>query len=241
MHLWRLIAVLFFMTIGLSGCSDTYEWNEKVTVEVETPDGLKTASSVQGIELIHTWAGLPEMKGASASLKGEAVVLEVLPGRYLFALLSSERDRSKRFNLFYNNELDDLYRRELGLKAGEYKNRTVPEKMALTLRTKGRAMEMPTYYYPLLVTFKDINDPTSVQKISPGNLSAVFGSGVKLKRITYEIVDEPVTMGKIEQALGWIEKYYNTMFDGNRYETFEAKNRFANSLASGAFKTERSK
>ena len=195
------------MAIGLSGCSDTYEWNEKVTLEVETPDGLKTASSVQAIKLIHTWAGLPEMKGASASLKGEAVVLEVLPGRFLFALLSSERDRSRRLNLFYNSELDDLYRRELGLKAGEYKNRTVPEKVALTLRTKGHAMAMPTYYYPLLVTFKDINDPASVQKISPGNLSAVFGSGVKLKRITFEIVDEQMTHGKIETVIKWFSKY----------------------------------
>ncbi|MEP3474902.1 MAG: hypothetical protein ABJN57_01650 [Hyphomicrobiales bacterium] len=205
MQLLRLFAVLFFMTIGLSGCSDTYEWNEKVTVEVETPDGLKTASSVQAVELIHTWAGLPEMKGASASLKGEAVVLEVLPGRYLFALLSSERDRSRRLNLFYNSELDDLYRRELGLKAGEYKNRTVPEKVALTLRTKGRSMAMPSYYYPILATFKDINDPSSVQKVEPDNLSVVFGSGVKLKRITYEIVDEPVTRGKIEAVLKWFD------------------------------------
>ena len=238
MSVYRLIVVLFCVSIGLSGCSDTYEWNEKVTLEVETQDGLKTASSVQAIKLIHTWAGLPEMKGASASLKGEAVVMEVLPGRFLFALLSSERDPSRRLNLFYNRELDDLYRRELGLKAGEYKNRTVPEKVALTLRTKGRAMAMPTYYYPLLVTFKDINDPASVQKISPGNLSAVFGSGVKLKRITYEIVDAPVTSGKVKDVLSWVNNHVGRL-DGNRYGTIDSKNSFANGLSAGAFLTER--
>lgn len=238
MQLLRQIAVLVFMTIGLSGCSDTYEWNEKVTVEVETPDGLKTASSVQAIELIHTWAGLPEMKGASTYFKGEAVVMEVLPGRFLFALLSSERRSDQRLSLFYNNELDDLYRRELGLKAGEYKHNTVQEKMALTLKTKGRSMAMPSYYYPLLVTFKDINDPSSVQKVEPDNLSAVFGSGVKLKRITYEIVDEPVTKGQVLTALSWIKTHLGRL-DGNRYGTIDSKNSFANSLSAGAFLTER--
>lgn len=232
MYVWRLVAVLFFMAIGLSGCSDTYEWNEKVTLEVETPDGLKTASSVQGIELIHTWAGLPEMKGASASLKGEAVVMEVLPGRFLFALLSSERDPSRRLNLFYNRELDDLYRRELGLKAGEYKNRTVPEKVALTLRTKGHAMAMPTYYYPLLVTFKDINDPSSVQKVEPGNLSAVFGSGVKLKRITYEITDTPVTRGVLNKVLGWLDTHAGLLSGKKTYDI----GKIEQNLTVGAFR-----
>ena len=55
--------------------------------------------------------------------------------------------------------------------------------------------------YPLLVTFTDITDPTTVKQVNPTNLAATFGPGVSLKRITLEITDEPVTEGKIEQVL----------------------------------------
>lgn len=59
--------------------------------------------------------------------------------------------------------------------------------------------------YPLLVTFTDITDPTTVKQVNPTNLAATFGPGVSLKRITLEITDEPVTEGKIEHVLGWLD------------------------------------
>ncbi|MDR4487070.1 MAG: hypothetical protein R3B83_06040 [Nitrospirales bacterium] len=57
----------------------------------------------------------------------------------------------------------------------------------------------------LLVTFTDLTDPTTVKKVDPENLAATLGPGVSLKRITLEITDEPVTEGKIEQVLGWLD------------------------------------
>jgi len=57
--------------------------------------------------------------------------------------------------------------------------------------------------YPLLVTFSDVDDPKSLQKLDPDNLAAIFGEGYKLKSITLEITDEPVTKGRVEQVLGW--------------------------------------
>ena len=58
---------------------------------------------------------------------------------------------------------------------------------------------------PLLVTFADITDPTTVQKVDPENLVATFGPGVSLKRISLEITDEPVTEGRIERVLGLLD------------------------------------
>lgn len=70
---------------------------------------------------------------------------------------------------------------------------------------KGKVRELASKDYPLLVTFTDITDPTTVNQVDPTNLAATFGPGVSLKRITLQITDEPVTEGKIESVLGWLD------------------------------------
>jgi len=71
----------------------------------------------------------------------------------------------------------------------------------------GDKIALPDDHYPLLVTFTDINDPASVQRVDPDDLVAHFGPGVKLKTITLEITDEPVTGGQIEKVLGWLKTH----------------------------------
>ena len=200
------VLILMSLTLSLAGCSDTYQWNEKLRLEVETPTGVKAASSVQSVQKIHTYWGLPEMIGVRTKFRGEAVVMEVRPGRYLFALFSSKLSRSRRFGLFYQHGLDEVYQRELGVQKGVHKHDEIKDRYELTMRLKGRAVTIPQKYYPLLVTFKDINDPASVGLVDPDNLAETFGPNIELKRITIEITDEPVTRGEVEKVLGW---FYN--------------------------------
>ncbi|HZF41958.1 MAG TPA: hypothetical protein VEZ48_00945 [Sphingomonadaceae bacterium] len=46
--------------------------------------------------------------------------------------------------------------------------------------------------YPLLVRFRELNWPESLEAVAPDALDQAFGPGVKLKRITAHITDEPV-------------------------------------------------
>ena len=69
--------------------------------------------------------------------------------------------------------------------------------------------------YPMLVTFGDLADPTSVAEVDPDDLAATFGEGVKLKRITVELTDDPVTTG-IEERLGWLPKFSMADRNGNQ-------------------------
>lgn len=62
----------------------------------------------------------------------------------------------------------------------------------------------------MLVTFRDIDDPASVEKVDPANLAATFGEGVSLKRITVELTDGPVTRG-IEERLPWLPNVYENL------------------------------
>jgi len=86
----------------------------------------------------------------------------------------------------------------------------------------------------MMVTFGDLADPTSVAEVDPDYLAATFGEGVKLKRVTVELTDDPVTTG-IEARLGWLPGYYDKMLDGRAINTINAENRLANDLSQGDF------
>ena len=97
-------------------------------------------------------------------------------------------------------------------------------------RQRGRARCAAFGALPLLVTFTDIKDPTTVKKVDPDNLAATFGPGVSLKSITLEITDETVTEGKVEKIFVWWPSLQNKQLDGSRYSTSGAEYQFANSL-----------
>ncbi len=59
--------------------------------------------------------------------------------------------------------------------------------------------------YPMLVRFRALDRPESLEAVDPDALGDAFGAGVELKRISVEITDEPVTVG-IEKRLPWLEQ-----------------------------------
>ena len=67
---------------------------------------------------------------------------------------------------------------------------------------------------PMLVRFRDLNDPQSVEQIDPTNLAASFGSGIALRDVVIEVTNDPITVG-IETKLPWL-KTIKTQLDGDR-------------------------
>jgi hypothetical protein len=63
----------------------------------------------------------------------------------------------------------------------------------------------PPNGYPLLVRFRDLADPTSVERVDPDDLANSFGKGVTLKAITVARTEAEVSRG-IEGRLPWLEK-----------------------------------
>ncbi len=51
--------------------------------------------------------------------------------------------------------------------------------------------------------FGNIADPKTVERVDPNDLATGFGKGVKLRRITVQMTDAPVTTG-IEKRLAWL-------------------------------------
>lgn len=103
--------------------------------------------------------------------------------------------------------------------------------------------------YPRLVMFRNMDDPKTVTPvlemetgkghpytIKSDNFEKLFGEGVRLKEITIEMTDKPVTWA-VRKYLPWLEGYYSRRLDGNRFGTINTDNPVANSLASGSFST----
>ncbi|MEX3012038.1 hypothetical protein [Hoeflea sp. TYP-13] len=180
---WLLVIVL--MAIGATGCRDRNDWHQKLTVVVDTPSGQVSGSSVVEVK---SWFGQipPSTNEVSYKIRGEATVVEVLPGRYLFALLGGSKER------YYWAVRDELPTQNRGKWL-----KLIPKMSTVAI------LEPKNHGYPMLVTFRDINDPKSVREVDPLNLSATFGPGVSLDEITLEITDEPVTEGQIGKLLGW--------------------------------------
>ena len=230
---WAWLVIGF--ALALAGCSDaTPDYRYRLTVEVETPDGLRSGSSVIEVDQRMVRPGSsPASRAIQWKIKGEAVAVDLPDGRVLFALLRSESDTSWAARAVLNL-------------APKQKGESFAERFddVLALRGKG-PIALPRMLpahgpldarsaYPMLVTFGDLDEPTSVALVDPDDLAASFGEGYALKRITVQMTDDPVTTG-IDERLGWLPDYYDKMLDGQRLNTIYTENRLANDLHQGAF------
>jgi hypothetical protein len=177
------------------------DWNQRLTITIETPQGARSGAAVQHI----AWAGpatkdenKPLGDGAHSSwtITGEAVVVEVAPGKYLFALLKppsgflGEPGKNLAYALLQMK----------GLKGYVSSEATIKLIKALPL---DQPVTVPEKAWPLMVTFGDINDPKTVQRVDPDDLTASFGPGVRLKAVTLAVTEEPVTEGRVEAFSFW--------------------------------------
>jgi hypothetical protein len=197
---FSIIVLLGFCTFrGLIGGSTT-SWNQRLTVIVDTPAGEVRGSSVVKISKTETMGPLvlPEARGVSSEVRGEAVALEVLPGRWLFALLHSD--------LRYKGDADQLVYSAFRLgKAREPTDRSYESNMHdLRAQPRDTPAPIPPEAYPLLVAFDDISNPETVREVDPSNLAATFGEGVTLRCMTLEVTGDEITEGPLEGLLGWL-------------------------------------
>ena len=195
-RLGRAIALAVLIVVGLpiaiwNFYYPTYSWGQKTTVTVMTPEGERSGSAVVQV----SWKDNPDLFPDAPHLKyevrGEATVVDLGDGNYLFALISG----AERRGLATFGGQAELPR---------FTNSLLPLVKA-TAASRGERREVPPVYRPLLVTFTDITDPASVARVDPDDLAASFGPGYALTSITLAITGEPVTEGKAEAVLGWLD------------------------------------
>ncbi|MGB4057771.1 MAG: hypothetical protein WBK77_06780 [Alphaproteobacteria bacterium] len=254
----KILGLVALLGVGIAVAAEvvskeqpiSYSWHYKMTVTVETPEGIKSGSAVREVSVTME----PQSQDPDhpyypkKTLKGEAVVVDLGGRGKLFALLSGP--------WLGVNHADSIVFHAFPMPDGGGGLTLNGVKYYSTLKNAKAVLRFPLY--PALVTFTDLNDPKSVTPVLEVNCSdpggacsqqemhikadrfeELFGKGVRLKDITIEMTDENISTGLIS-ILKWLPEYYDRMLDGLRYNTYKSQSSFANSLASGAFSTEES-
>jgi hypothetical protein len=169
----------------------------RLTVEVETPEGIKSASGVMAVHPDRSYS-----RGGRTRTRGDAVFVDLGGGKNLLALLA---------HIDYNSvDLDGM--NYLALRAYNAAGRKVSfNEMS---RTTG-VVPVKGALVPVLVTFTDPGDPETARVVPPDETEGVLGKGFRVGSISAEVVPngwwpldfggplgEPVTRG-IEAKLPW--------------------------------------
>lgn len=209
----KKLAIIFVVTcataaVGWVGLRTAWEhyfpksvihYRLDVTFEV---DGIRvTGSSVQ--ELVVSRAlGLSE-KRASWRAFGEAVVVD-LPGHgAIFVLLTSPTVDSV-YTGSTKGRFDNLIYDACSLKE-KRAGKSWSEFVRMTGKLSG-ACNVPPEELPLMVYFKDISDPETIQRLIPEQVQERFGPNVDFVGATVTITEEPLTLG-VGSRLPWLSDY----------------------------------
>jgi hypothetical protein len=177
------------------------EHKYRLTIEVQTPGGVRSASGVMAVHMGKDGGILSEAGGRSAT-KGDAIFVDLGNGRNLIGTLTHGK-----------NGLNFDGMNDLAMNAFAEAGRRVQFKEVSRLTGK---VQVYGNLIPTLVTFANVADPNTVRVLDPANIEAVFGSGFHLDRVILEMVPvgfwpldfggqlgEPVTRG-IQKRLPWI-------------------------------------
>jgi hypothetical protein len=176
----------------------------RLTLEADVDGEPKTGSGV--IEVTYRKNNDPISSAAfSIDVRGEAVVLDLGSRGTLFALLKGDSDT--------RSGPDYIVLRAFNFPAGALPS-PVTNGLSQVKRLSGK-VDLPLTILPLLVRFRDLDDPKSVEKVDPLDIGKSFGAGAKLVGATLEIVPtgiwpfnfvgitgEPVTRGLSGGCLG---------------------------------------
>ncbi len=175
------------VTLALAGCakeSPPRALLYRLTITVDTPEGQKVGSSVARL-----WIGFGDgpLGGMGAAiffnLKGAATVVDLGPRGYLLCLLW--RDELRRGSTGQEGLL-------VPFAARPYRDRNMKMPQAIDAVVEARPkVSIPLKSLPALVRFRDPSQPSTAEWIDPANLDAVFGPGVAIARVDYEILGKP--------------------------------------------------
>jgi hypothetical protein len=170
----------------------------RLTVEVETPAGMKSASGVMAVVPDRGYS-----RGGRTTTSGDALFVDLGGGRNLLALMA-HRDKSLDLD-----GMNYLALRAYGAAGDKRVSFNEMSRMTGVVAVKGQLI-------PLLATFSDLADPATMREVPPDDLESVIGHGFRLQAITVEVVPngfwpldfggvlgEPVTRGILTRLAWW--------------------------------------
>jgi hypothetical protein len=206
---WGLYAALFIAGAYYSVIwFDTCTYKYRLTIAVQTPDGVKSGSSV--IERTRSFSNfvIGDSSGvAHTTLRGEAVYVDLGQNRNLFVLLGDAASGRRGTPGDMNGALDAGDMPLVVMNIG-FNPRLIgwQERWAAKRARERGPVDVPFISLPTVVTFPNIADPLSVTLVDPRDLAATFGEGFALQSAKIEITNDPITV-QISAVLPWLASF----------------------------------
>jgi hypothetical protein len=176
----------------------------RLTVDVETPAGVKSASGILSVRPNRNYGGT----GSGSSIpqaKGDALLVDLGDGRNLVVLLAYGADGSSFEDAsFLPTRVYGARDRRVGFR--DIKN-----------LAGAPAVPVPEQLRPVFVAFVNASDPKSARRVDANDLEASLGKGFRLRDLSIDVLanglwpidvggvlGEPVTRG-IEAKLPWLK------------------------------------
>lgn len=163
----------------------------RLTLEVEAEGRPHVGSGVIQVTYDKAVRGLGSSSEIYIDVKGEAVAVDLGSRGVLFALLKEGTWSRSGPEWIVPNAF------------GVTKGGIGPDQFGRLAALTG-SVTLNEGQLPLLVRFRDVSDPKTVERVDAFNLAASFGPGVHLARATLELTRDPVTTG-IAGKLPWLE------------------------------------
>ena len=170
----------------------------RMIVELNTPRGVRSGSGVLEIFAGKNLKLLPDERPISVWLHGEAMPIDLPTGETLFVLLRTA-DNRREMEGRITAALDPDY-------SGGAEQFLASMKRLSASAMVGRSAAMPPESWPLLVGFRDLAIPASVEAPE---------AGIRISAVRLVITDEKVTR-EIERRLAWVGGL-RTYLNGEKY------------------------
>jgi hypothetical protein len=193
------LALLGALVIGDQIRINRPDHKYRLTIQVEAPDGIRSASGVMAVVPDRGYS-----RRGHTDTRGDALFVDLGGGSNLLALLV-HRDGSLDLD-----GMNYLALRAYGEALGKRVSFNAMSRMTGLVPVKGALI-------PVLATFGDLADPATMRVVAPDDLEAALGAGFRLRGVTAEVVPngfwpidfggvlgEPVTRG-IDAKLPWLK------------------------------------
>jgi hypothetical protein len=190
----------------------SYTYRYKMTVEVETPQGIKSGSSVVEVhtyQIPQSWAGIFGGHHSWMKIKGEGVFVEIEEGKTLFVLLGGDVNHvsAHRFMSIIFPVPSNPFRKDSDAHASY--NVSSREGMRYYGTLKNVKSTLPKDKHLAMISAIKSNDGHREFKvIEPEQLKEIFRKDIKIKQIIIETTNDPLEW-KIRKLPMWneIQKY----------------------------------
>ena len=213
-----------------------------VTAEVQTPEGLKTGSSVVEVSYAHhsDWGG---GDGPVVKLRGDAIFVDLGVGKNLVVTLDVYYDTVRTRKLYhlagqkyyghYPFFVSELPIAAFGI---DYKFDEERKFCADLISQSNKIGEVDLFQVPVMVTFGKLDDPNTVEEVLPDQFEKSFGTGYKLLRLSVQTSVQPITK-EIDKKFPWWTARFNEWHRAGNMIAWSKNDSLINRLRDHAFQS----